>query len=115
MKVLLVGEDSSSLHLMATDLWIKGSAAEFVCELQALEEALRGQPPDVVIFDHIEPMDFYLLNPRVHGYSGPIIVLIGDDVPEHIPGFLEPRRTVRKPVSVEALLAELLRMAGGHG
>ena len=56
--------------------------------------------PSLVIFDHQDPADIFLLNPRRFGYRGPLLLLTADREPQTAIAILEADHWLRKPIDV---------------
>jgi DNA-binding response OmpR family regulator len=113
MKLLLVGEDSSFLRVLSLDLLLAGFAVKIETDAAGLGDALQQFAPDVVVFDHVEPMDLFALNPRDCGYEGPLVILVSSGIPQQLLDRLQATNVVEKPFVLEILSAELRLVAGG--
>ncbi len=100
MDVLLIGEDVRFLRLLSTELSLRGFNVAVASEPDALQPALDLLAPDVVIFDHAEPMDLFAFNPREYGFEGPLLVLSADDIPAACLEAFREARYLMKPFSL---------------
>lgn len=109
VNVLLVGEDPTSLRLLALDLSLRGVVVTTASDAEHLTRVLAMSTPDVIVFDHVEPLDVYLLNPRKPGFKGPLVLLIDQDLPAEMTSQLQPHHIARKPFQIETLYVEISR------
>jgi len=112
MDLLLVGEDSFFLRLLATELRAGGMHVRVANDSRALQEALEEARPDVIVFDHVEPMDLFFLNPRESGFEGPLVLLVEEGVPVHVLEAFGFREVIRKPVRPKIVLERLAALLG---
>ncbi|HWO72000.1 MAG TPA: hypothetical protein VNN21_00410 [Dehalococcoidia bacterium] len=104
MDLLLVGEDSLFLRLLASELRAAGVHVRVANDAQALREALVEARPDVVVFDHVEPMDLFVLNPRDSGFEGPLVLLVEENAPVHVLEAFGFREVIWKPVRPKIII-----------
>jgi hypothetical protein len=76
--VVVIGEDGAYLRTLVHELSGRGIAARFVENESDLPAVLREAEPEIIVFDHVEPLDLYVLNPRAHGYVGTLLLLTHD-------------------------------------
>jgi DNA-binding response OmpR family regulator len=107
MDVLLIGEDVKFLRFVALELSLRGFNVTVVNDPDALKPAIELLSPDVVVLDHVEPMDFFVLNPRDYGYEGTLLVLSTGDVPAGCLEELATSHQLKKPISLEGLCERL--------
>ncbi len=81
MDVLLVGEEVRFLRLLSLEFAFRGFKVAMVSEPDEMKAAIDLLAPDIVILDHVEPLDLFALNPRTYGYEGPVIILATTDIP----------------------------------
>jgi DNA-binding response OmpR family regulator len=111
MKLLLAGEDTAFLRALSLDLIVRGFQVTVVTDGAALRRALEHWQPDVILLDHVEPMDLYILNPRESGYDGPLLLLVSDGLPESMVEQMQTASVVKKPLVLEVLSAEIKLVA----
>jgi len=107
MDLLLIGEDGSFLRMLSIGLKSQGFAVRTVNDVAPLRAALEDSTPDVIIFDHVEPMDLFALNPRECGYSGPLVLLIEEGIPEQVLERLRDLQVLKKPFLLESLFSQI--------
>ena len=107
LNVLLVGEDRFSLRFLLVDIAQVVASVRLVSDVEALAAAIEEHQPDLIVFDHVEPMDVFLLNPRDRGYAGPLILLVTDSPPEPLVEHLQNPEIIKKAVAKTELIARL--------
>jgi DNA-binding response OmpR family regulator len=102
LNVLMIGAEGSHIETLYFALVHRELTVHLVHDRETLRAMLDAEAPDLVIFDHIEPADLFVLNPRALGFSGPVLLLTD----EHSPTAQELLRTeiaLHKPVMLTAL------------
>jgi len=107
MDLLLVGENASFVRILSLELAFQGFEVRTVTDAAELKAALEDSTPDAIVLDHVEPMDIFALNPRDHGYEGPLFILIADHLPAPLLQRLRTAEVHRKPYVLESLSAEI--------
>ena len=106
-NLMLVGENRPFLEVLAMELKLRGSEVRLANDPTALQLALAETTPDLVVLHHVEPMDLYLLNPRIYGYDGPLLVLLETGEPRFVPQQLKAHKVLEKPFLVDTVFAEI--------
>jgi hypothetical protein len=70
-----------------------------------LELLLTAEPPDVIVFDHVGPIDLYDLNPRELGFCGPMVLISETDENETAQRLLQTDHLVRGHLPTEIVLS----------
>jgi DNA-binding response OmpR family regulator len=105
--VLLVGDDSPLLEILSGVLSKEGYTTD-IAHCAADVKGYAGRP-DVVIFEHLTPLDLYALNPREYGFEGPLL-LLSEEPSTCAEEVLDASRTIRKPLTLEQLRRVLLEL-----
>jgi hypothetical protein len=108
--ILLVGIESPFLRILSTVL-SQGWSVNAASDQASLEDLLATTQPAVVVFEHTQPFDLYDLNPRRHGYTGPILLIA--DNPGVAPGELETDILIRKPSNLASLCRLIAELTEG--
>jgi len=110
MQVLLIGEDIVSLRGLALELSFLRHSVRVVTNAGELRVALDEQMPEVIVFDHVEPLDLFALNPCDFGYRGPLVLLVEQDLPSDTMKRLPNAGILLKPFALEGLSTQIRLM-----
>jgi DNA-binding response OmpR family regulator len=111
MKILLVGESTPLLRILQVVSVRAGFAAEIASTSTSLREQSQVLQPDLLVFDHIHPLDLYLLNPRLAGFDGPVLMLTDNPHPETALFLLGTDHILLKPFHLDTIVQRLHEMS----
>ncbi len=116
MKVLLVGESAPLLRILQVVSVRAGYDAEIASTASSLRELNQALQPDLLVFDHVHPLDLYMLNPRIAGFHGPVLMLSDNPHPETALFLLGTEHLLHKPFHLDAIVGRLreLSQTGTH-
>ena len=103
LKVLMIGEQGSHIETLYFALIHRELTVHLVHDRETLRAMLDTEAPDLVIFDHVEPTDLFVLNPRALGFSGPVLLLTDEPNPTTAQEVLRTEIALHKPVMLTAL------------
>lgn len=69
--------------------------------------------PLLIVFEHDDPADLFLMNPRRFGFTGPLLLLMGEDDPDTAIDLLSADYWLRRPVDV-GVIERLVQQIGAR-
>ena len=111
--ILLVGPESPFLRILSAFLSHAWSVRE-ASDNASLQKSLLTAQPSIVVFDHTQPTDLFELNPRLYGFTGPIVLLA--DEPTTAKQVLTTEILFRRPsdlVAFSRMISDLVESSHG--
>jgi hypothetical protein len=104
LRVLMVGEQGSQVDTLYFALRHREVSVQLAHDPDTLHTVLTTEQVDLVIFDHVAPTDLFALNPRGHGFSGPVVLLVDDPDPVTAREVLHTDLALTRPFLLSSLL-----------